>query len=133
MSLQHLLLRVLVCIALVLNGSGLAVAATQMHVQHLAMVSSMPAPAPAEDDHAVCGEHAEAAPAVEAALSGNHSTAIDCCEGADCAVVCPAGILGTLTAPAQGWGMTSHILAAGPALADRPAPSLQSRYRPPVR
>lgn len=130
----RLLLRVLLCIALILNGSGLAVAATQMQVQHAAMAAATSGPLPAPTDHATCMEHSSAAtPATGAPLSDNHSATADCCTGTSCDVACPAGLLATLTAPAQGWRIAPQILAVRPALADHPAPALHDRYRPPIR
>ncbi|QOD90001.1 CopL family metal-binding regulatory protein [Lysobacter sp. CW239] len=133
MSPQHLLLRVLLCIALILNGSGLAVAATQMHVQHAAMAGLTPDLPSDPTDGATCMEHStSAASAAQAPLSGDHSAAADCCTGAACDVACPAGLLATFTAPAQGWRIAPQILAVRPALADHPAPALHNRYRPPI-
>lgn len=130
----HLLLRVLLCIALILNGSGLAVAATQMHVQHAAMAGPAPDSPSAPDHRATCGEHSTAAtPATDAPLPGDHSAAADCCQGASCDAACPVGLLATLTAPDQGWRMTPQVLAVRPALSDHPAPVLHNRYRPPIR
>ncbi|MGY0799451.1 CopL family metal-binding regulatory protein [Lysobacter sp. A286] len=134
MSLQHLLLRVLLCIALILNGSGLAVAATQMQVQHATTVASTtPDSASTPDEHTTCAEHSAPATAATEAPLGDHSAAADCCEGTACDVACPAGLLATLTVPVQEWRMAPHVLAARPALADHPAPALHDRYRPPIR
>ncbi|HUH91091.1 MAG TPA: CopL family metal-binding regulatory protein [Lysobacter sp.] len=130
---SRLLLRALLCIALILNGSGLAVAATQMHVQHAAMAGATPDSPSTPADYATCMEHATAAtPATEAPLSNDHSTAADCCAGASCDAACPTGLLATLTAPVQGWRIAPQILAVRPALADHPAPALHNRYRPPI-
>lgn len=133
MSIQHLLLRVLLCVALILNGSGIAVAATQMHVQHVAMTGASAGSAMASDDQAICAEHSQGStPSLEAASCDSHSTTADCCEGAACHVVCPAGMFWIVMAPAQGWWIPPRILAVLPAFADHPTPLLQSRYRPPI-
>ncbi|MGV8939949.1 MAG: CopL family metal-binding regulatory protein [Lysobacter sp.] len=135
MSIQHLLLRVLLCVSLILNGSGIAVAATQMHVQHVGMNNALAVPAPAADDQSICGEHLQGStPTLEAVSCEMHSMAADCCEGdSACDVVCPAGMLWTVMVPAQGWWVASHILAVRPSFASHPAPLLQNRYRPPIR
>lgn len=134
---SHLLLRLLLCIALILNGSGLAVAATQMQMQmqHAAMAGSTPDPQPAPAGDTTCMDHATAAaPAAEAPMSGDHSAMTDCCTtGASCDAACPAGLLATLTVPAQEWRMTPHLLMARSTQADHPAPALHDRYRPPIR
>ena len=132
---SHLLLRVLLCIALILNGSGLAVAATQMGVQHAAMAGSTPDPQPAPAGDTTCMDHATAAtPAPEAPMPGDHSAMTDCCTtGASCDATCPAGLLATLTVPAMEWRMTQHLLVARSAQPDHPAPALHDRYRPPIR
>lgn len=130
----QLLLRALLCIALILNGSGLAVAATQMHVQHAAMLDPAPESAPAEESHTSCGDHsAQATSAAGAPLPGDHLATADCCEGASCDVTCPAGSMATLTAPGPDWRMISHVLSAPLSLADHAAPLLHNRYRPPIR
>ncbi|HUH90747.1 MAG TPA: CopL family metal-binding regulatory protein [Lysobacter sp.] len=129
----HLLLRVLLCIALILNGSGLAVAATQMQVQHAAMAGAALESLPAPTEHASCMEHSTIASAADAPLSGDHSAAADCCQGTSCDAACPVGLLATLAAPDQGWRITPQVLAVRPALSDHPAPALHDRYRPPIR
>ena len=136
MPIPHLLLRVLVCLALVLNGSGLAVAATQMHVQHAGMevpASTMEVPASTPDDHMGCPGHArQTTPDPASAPCDSHSAAAECCQGSSCDPACPAGMLWAVTAPAQGWSITPQVLTPHQMFSDHPAPLLQSRYRPPI-
>ncbi|QOW21170.1 CopL family metal-binding regulatory protein [Novilysobacter avium] len=129
MPIPHLLLRVLLCLALVLNGSGLAVAATQMHVQHVGMADAVSA----TDDHEDCAGHAQrAVPDLAAASCDSHSPAADCCEGSSCDTACPAGMLWTVTVPAQAWMLPPQVLVDHQTISDHAAPVLQGRYRPPI-
>lgn len=129
----HLLLRVLLCIALILNGSGLAVAATQMQMQHAAMIGQAPASPSAAHGHTTCGEHSAPATPTAEAPPGDHIAAADCCEGAACDAACLAGLMATLTAPGPEWRMISQVLSAPLSLSGHPAPLLHNRYRPPIR
>ena len=133
MSIQRLLLRVLLCVALILNGSGIAVAGTQMHMQHAGVAGAATSPLAAVDAEAICGDHADGATEpLESAACGDHAGTADCCEGSACDVFCPAGMLWTAMVPAQGWWVTPATLAVRPTFSDHPAPLLQSRYRPPI-
>ncbi|WP_222564624.1 CopL family metal-binding regulatory protein [Novilysobacter antarcticus] len=129
MPIPHLLLRVLLCLALVLNGSGLAVATTQMHGQH----AGMEVPVSTPDDHMGCLEHARTTtPDPASAPCNTHSAAAECCEGSSCDPACPAGMLWAVTVPSQGWSITPQVLTPHQTFSDHPAPLLQSRYRPPI-
>lgn len=88
------LLRVLLCIGLVLNGSGFVVAATQMQMAHLTSAVAMPAHAKAGDENAMQGCHDLTAPAQEATVvdegsaTSLHDQAPDCCQSSQCACDC---------------------------------------------
>lgn len=131
MSPLHLLLRIALCVTLALNGSGLAVAATQMHMHHATVAAGTAA---TQDGHATCGEHqtADASHAVTMA-SGCPSSAMDCCEGAACSAACAAGFLATLATPPPVWQPTPHIPSSRLVMPNPPAPLLHDRYRPPIR
>lgn len=132
MSPLPLLLRVALCIALILNGSGVAVAATQMHVQHAAVAAEMGAD---QGDHATCGEHGteQTLSSAESLSTECESSATDCCDSSTCNAACPAGFLATLTAMAPVWHPTPDSPSSRPVIPNAPAPLLHSHYRPPIR
>lgn len=96
MSPRALLLRVLLILSLVLNGSGYAVASTQMHLAHMATVHSTIAAADMHDAAPPCheqgGQHAGQSGmhdmATNAAACDDAVTrhaAPDCCQSSQCA------------------------------------------------
>lgn len=133
MSLASLLTRVLLCLALILNGSGFAVAGSQMHTQHghAAMAGNPPA--------------AQSAPA--ATTSGEESVHVDgelvladCCTDAAqcsmlmCTIGCAAGSSAPATLPASdpGFRINRQAQDATLRLSGHRAPALRARYRPPI-
>ena len=72
--LRSIVMRMLLCVALILNGSGYAFAATQMELQHLVMASEI-AGAPAADPATPCHESAAVSPAD---VTPHHATTVDC-------------------------------------------------------
>lgn len=134
MSPLRLTICVLLCIALILNGSGLAVAATQMQVQHAGMKSAQVDEAPSTmTAHAACADSSRIASHADTPQATDHPSGKSCCEGSACDIACPTGLLVTLTTPAQqAWRVLPHVLAVRPALAEPPAPLLNNLYRPPI-
>lgn len=132
MSLLQLLLRVALCVTLILNGSGLAVAATQMHVEHAGAAAQMAAP---QSEHATCGEDTgEAALATADTLPPDcQRSTTDCCDTSSCNATCPAGFIATLTAQAPVWRPAPDSPSSRPVMPNAPAPLLHNRYRPPIR
>lgn len=133
MSVASLLTRVLLCLALILNGSGFAVAGSHMHMQH---------GHPAMADNAPVAQSAPAA-----TTSGEESMHLDgdlaladCCTDAAhcsrlmCTVGCAAGSSAPATLPASNLGFRINRQAqdATLRLAGHPTPALRARYRPPI-
>lgn len=121
------LLRALLCLALILNGSGAAVAATQMQMGHLAAVT----PAPVMEHHGAMSPcHGEQAVAHHTPPAPHPSP--DCCQSAQCACDC----LQHLTATATGFFVPMPMLAHAPVLrpmhAGHPSPALANPIRPPI-
>ncbi|GAA5073311.1 CopL family metal-binding regulatory protein [Lysobacter panacisoli] len=94
MTLRAIALRLLLCLTLILNGSGYAVASTQMHLSHLASTAQ---PAPVAVIKAPCHETAMeiAATAVDdgamsddCAGKANVSHSQDCCQSSHCNCEC---------------------------------------------
>lgn len=139
MSIRKLALHALLCLTLILNGSGFAVAGTQMHKQHAQTerMDALPAPMNA---HAGCMEHAAAATKTSkhSAQTGFDSAPADCCgeaaccRGSVCASACAAAAAATLPSYFQGFQISPQALDAVPVLAEHPAPALRNRYRPPI-
>ena len=121
MTPSALLLRVLLILALVVNGIGSAVAAAHAHAdladRHLAQ-------APAIDDGAPCHEQAPA-PASDRADPGN------CCDGGQCACTSAAAaalVFGAdIATSAMATAVAPHRLSVG-----HHAPALAHPIRPPI-
>jgi hypothetical protein len=125
MTISAVLLRVLLVLALVLNGIGSAVAGVHAHAGH---ADAVPAQALASDADAPCHEPAPV-PAPEPVAAGD---AADCCEGARCDCACTAAgatvaafELPTLATPPV--ALATHRLDAG-----HRAPALAHLIRPPI-
>ena len=137
MSLLKLLLRALVCVALIVNGSGFAVAGTQMPMQHApaGMMDAMPASLNA---HTGCMESTTAATKTNKSSAHVESgpATMDCCDeaaccsGSVCASACAAAA--TLPSTIHGFQISPQALDAVPVLAEHSAPILWNRYRPPI-
>ena len=128
MPLHSLLMRVMLCVALVFNGISLAVASTQMHMQHVT-AGLMAATSASSSAHGDCPEHLSADTPVP--TQSDLATA-DCCNDSVCAFVCAAGAISTLPPAMQGLRISPHAVVVRPARTERPEPALQVRYRPPI-
>jgi hypothetical protein len=129
MTLSAVLLRVLLSLALVLNGIGSAVAAVHGHA----------GPASHDRGHALataevapCHEHAKAAPADAGKGKGKGKGDGHCCDGARCHCACTApGATAVpvvlLLSPAVAVTLATHRLDAG-----HRAPALAHPIRPPI-
>ena len=137
MLLSRLLLTVLVCVTLVLNGSGVAVAG--MHMQHdqTKLMDVMPA---SPIVHTDCMEHATAATEMNGSSPQegldpdtiNCCSEPPCCNGSVCAFVCAAGAAATLDAPILDFQLSPQTLDVLANPATHPTPALRVRYRPPI-
>jgi hypothetical protein len=140
MPLRAFLLRALLCLSLVLNGSGYAVAPTQMQVMHVAATQAALAMA-----HQPCHEqlhegsaaptmHVMADTASSGACDDGHGSqsAPDCCKSSQCACDCLQYATATLTdVPA----LPALIERTAPLLSLSPghvAPALANPIRPPI-
>lgn len=147
MSPFAILLRVVLCIGLVLNGSGYAVAAAQMQVKHLVAASDAmpPAAAAVSQDAAVQPCHED--PGTTAVVSNQSVPAIadtgvdrlqpgqstpDCCKGTNCAAVCAQSASATITGLSAGHLVISHTSSVRPMRTGHPAPALGQLIRPPI-
>lgn len=125
---HSLLMRVMLCVVLLINGTSLAAAGTQMHMQHVS-AGLMGATSASPSAHSDCPEHlsTEAPVPTESDLA-----TADCCNDAVCAFVCAAGAASTLPPAMQGLRISSQAMVVRPARTERPEPVLQVRYRPPI-
>ncbi|WP_414648899.1 CopL family metal-binding regulatory protein [Dokdonella sp.] len=141
MSTQGLLLRLLLCLTLILNGSGFAVAGSQMHMQH-APGTSMAETSARSVAHADCIEDSSTTSAAgDVSAATIHDPALaDCCSDSEpcnqfmCAIACAAGMSAPATLPglALGFQPAPQALNAVSPSAGHPDPALRSRYRPPI-
>ncbi len=145
MSLSTVLLRVLLCVGLIFNGSGAAVASADMQVAHVQRVDA------AHDHHGTVDDDAKAAchgGAMAMAKGGHHAAGMDndatgcqttadhsadCCDSGVCRGDCVQQLQLIVDAP---W---TRDIVAGPADNVRPMapahapPILPHLIRPPIR
>lgn len=135
MSVPGLLLRALLCLALVLNGAGFAVAGAGMPMQQ-----APAAPSGAATAHAHCMEATSAAGTGAISLPTEHDgTPADCCgdnthcSKLTCALACAAGAVPAALATAMpGFEIGLQATHLPSAAAEAPAPALPTRHRPPI-
>ena len=142
MSISAILLRVVLCIGLVLNGSGHAVAATQMQVKHLAAVSAAMQTTAAAffQDAAVqpCHEDPSTTGVVPAIAGTGENPANpeiptpDCCKSMNCAGVCAQHAFATMPGLSAGTLVIDHASSVRPMRTGHPAPALPHLIRPPI-
>jgi len=145
MSLGPLLLRVILILTFVLNGTTSAMAAAQMSLKHqMPQNEAMQHAAEPANDHEgmpAChddgmdagitgsGTHDHASPSIP---SEHHEQSSDCCDAGSCRCVCAHGMHATIPSPAMtvhayGWIDESSVPIAGHA-----APDLPHLIRPPI-
>jgi len=134
--MRRIALRLLLCLMLVLNGTGYAVAATQMQIAHMAMSIA------AEEAQATppCHESASSEAGLKTVHSHADSTASqagsdvpECCQSSKCSCdYC----LQHLTAAMSVVAVAGHAPEAGaiaqPRVVNRVAPPLPHLLRPPI-
>lgn len=133
------LLRVLLSLALVFNGSGYAYAATQMHMAGVQDASDTRGHAAAHETpacHATMGDEAAdklpASPLKDAAAYHDGHDGMDCCQTDQCDCVCAQHV------PATGLGFWLRVPTPArsriPAyrLAQHVSPALSHLQRPPI-
>ena len=133
--MRRIVLRLLLCLMVVLNGTGYAVAATQMHLAHVA--------------NAVATQEADAVPPChEAAASKNAATSAyshaadparqadpgvpSCCQSSLCNCDCLQHATAAMAVIALPAGAPIGAGIAQPRVVDRLAPALPNLLRPPI-
>lgn len=144
MSAWSILLRVLLTVALILNGSGYAVASSHMQMDH--MVGAGGAPAFAEDSAGTaesgCSEHhrstvpvagnAGADAVVDAASAKSSAPSPDCCKSGACRCVCVQQAQAAVPALALQPALVEHVRSLIPMDSDYASPALPHLIRPPI-
>lgn len=144
MPLHAFLLRALLCLSLVLNGSGYAVASTQMQLMHVAATqASLAATAhTAPPCHEQLHE-GSAAPSLHvmadmassaAACDGSHGSqaAPDCCQSSQCACDCLQYATATLADVPALPAVIEHAAETRALSPSHVAPTLANPIRPPI-
>ncbi|UNK49779.1 CopL family metal-binding regulatory protein [Lysobacter sp. S4-A87] len=143
MSLRAFLLRALLCLSLVLNGSGYAVASTQMQLTHMAATQASlaaaaqvapPCHTQVDEGTAVATGHVMGDMASSAACDDRHGSQAspDCCQSSHCACDCLQYATATLAdVPALPAVIerAAEIRALSPS---HVAPALANPIRPPI-
>jgi len=141
MSPLHILLRFVLCISLILNGSGVAVAATQMQMgdSHLTRQAMPPVAAMPGACHEMPGMEAPApqhhVAAVDNGTPGSASLAgspLDCSDSSGCDCSCAQQAQFAPTAATIGGAMGGDSTAVRPMKAGHPAPAMPHLIRPPI-
>jgi len=134
--MRRIVFRLLLCLMLVLNGTGYAVAATQMHVTHMAMALA------AHEAESVppCHEAAAQEMASESVRSHGHDMAgtadsktPPCCQSSQCSCdYCLQHATAAVAVEANVGDALPGGTIAQPRVAHRIAPPLPDPLRPPI-
>lgn len=144
MAFGPLLLRVMLILAFVLNGTTSAMAAAQMSLGHPnpqgEAMRHAAAPAHHQDHMSAC--HHEGMPSDATASTAHdhasHSTSkhqghsSDCCEGGSCLCVCAHGMHATVPSPVLGMHAYGRKDQSEARTAGHAAPDLPHLIRPPI-
>ena len=137
MAAMAILLRLLLCLGLILNGSVYAAASTQMQLNHLhTAVAAAQAAAAAAAELPPCHEGMSMAGmdhgAPPAAPAGHDGHAPDCCQTSTCTCDClqpaPVAAAGVAVLGSE----IGHASIAPPRLAGHAPPALPYPIRPPI-
>jgi hypothetical protein len=134
-----LLLRMLISISLILDGTGTAVSATRMLVEHAATTHSMPVHANAtrpchqQDNRVVAAEMTDAAMAdmPATAVKSSHRSN-DCCRSGDCGCACLQATPASMVALTLPHAVLSQVAIASPMIPGHTTPALPHLIRPPI-
>ena len=142
MSTRAILLRLLLCVALVLNGAASAmtsVQVTQMHADEHEAVSAPVAPMAIGESEMPChhdGQSAhsdDAAGAAAPAKDKQPRQAPDCCKSSTCACACVHQTAAMVPMMASQEGVVSlHVGSVQTMALDHPTPALPHLIRPPI-
>ena len=133
--MSHLVLRLLLCLLLVLNGTGYASAATQMSLAHIAMQAHADHRAPpchdaAPHDEVASSLHAHADE--DCAMSGSSAATPDCCQSSRCNCDCLQHATPALAIVSISPGPPPGGALAPLRKVDRVSPLLPHLLRPPI-
>jgi hypothetical protein len=136
MPLRAILLRLLLCVALVFNGAGAAMASVQMMQMHVdgQAIASVPAKSMAEAEVAMpCHHHGQASHenGVHAPSKGGHP-APDCCKSNTCTCACANQVAIVVPVIVFHGAMAPHAGNVRPMALGHPAPALPHLIRPPI-
>lgn len=134
------LLRILLSLALVLNGVGSAAASVQMAGGMMASESHSMRAVASEGGDSACPEHHAATAKPDADSSALHHApsrdgrhpAPDCCKSSTCRCVCVHACASVPVASAQASVIPAHALRIDPKVEGRPSPTLPHLIRPPI-
>lgn len=141
MSFGPLLLRVILILTFVLNGTTSAMAAAQMSLGHNEAMQHAAEPAADHEGMPAChddamdagitgsGTHDHASDSIP---SEHHEEATDCCDGDSCRCVCAHGMHATIPPPAFAVHSYGRIDESSVPTARYAAPDLPHLIRPPI-
>ena len=137
MKVWPALLRVLVSIALILNGVGGAVAATRMHVAPVATVEQMASPKVASTgmpchEHQVAQTAADAQHVPSGPLPSGKAPVPDCCKSGACTCACAHVAAVALPSLQRAAPVPNRNLAIRRLPMSHAAPALPHLIRPPI-
>ncbi len=143
MSPFALLLRILISISLILDGTGTAVSATRMVVEHAATTHSMPVranvtaaamrPCHHQDSMAVAAGTTQAAMAeVPSAGTKSSHRSKDCCRSGNCGCACLQGTPAAMVALTLPRAVLIDVAIASPIKPGHASPALPHLIRPPI-
>ncbi len=144
MSVWSILLRVLLAVSLILNGSGYAVASAHMQMDHAALASTTTQPIvhPVATAEPPCAEHhqggsmaskipsADAATDAASVKSGDPSP--DCCKTGACRGACVHS--GPVAVPTMAFRpvVIEHANSVSPMISGHASPAIPHLIRPPI-
>ncbi|HEY0505789.1 MAG TPA: CopL family metal-binding regulatory protein [Lysobacter sp.] len=130
----RIVLRLLLCLSLVLNGAGYAVAATQMQIAHQAMAAQAAAPVSPKPCHeagnAASGHETPMAHETAPPAPQGHGT--DCCQTSLCTCDCLQHATAAMTLVATPTAAPPARCMASPSDTRSPAPPSHTPLRPPI-
>lgn len=141
MPLFAVLMRVLLIVALILNGMGSTVASVQMAGGMMSPESHSLRAAASEGGDSSCPEHHATTVAPDADQSASHPSppvkdghhpSPDCCKASTCRCACVHACASVLVASVQAPVIPAHDLGVIPMVDGRPSPTLPHLIRPPI-
>jgi len=144
MSVWSILLRVMLTVGLILNGSGYAVASSHMQMEHTAMAGVAPPNAANSEATAgpACTEHPQAmVPVAENAGSDAATDASsvnsldpspDCCKSGACRCACVQQAQAAVPAVVLHQAVIEHVGSVRPMESGHASPAIPHLIRPPI-